>query len=224
MALKLVDSRSATWLFRGVANKWGNVDFPASRFNSEGARLRLPEGTWEVRMPDFEGQRVELRSDAGVVASAAGELRTIFAAPGDIDYWVGLDAINDGKEFLMILTRFNPPPLGLRNFTAAFVRRWRNGAKASRPRGGYCQRGSVDGSPLRKSRHPHYECAGRGNRHAGGVEARQQRAGSHHRPGQRKWACHHQREYGRGDPIHRRQLLRDGNLPHRLAPVGVAHA
>lgn len=111
MALRLIESvMSGSWLFRGVVNQWGNVIFPASRFNAEGARFRLPAGVWEVRVPPFEGQWVELRSSNGVVSRVdSGELRAIFE-PGEIDYWFGLDSKYEGKEFLMILTRFNPPP------------------------------------------------------------------------------------------------------------------
>lgn len=178
-------------------------------------RIYPPPGTYWVELT--ENATVEHRpTNTGV---AIKNQKVVTFKEGEM-----LLAMYAKKGDALMLTQLSPPPLGLGNFAAVCARWWRNGVKASRPRGGYRQRESVDGAPLWKSRHPHYECAGRGNRHAGGVEARQQRAGRRLRPEQRRWACHYQREYGSGDFIHQRQLLRDDNLPHRLTPVGVAHA
>ena len=214
MALKLVRPGRVVFSYNGEA--WEIMGGTPDGWRIWGlGRIYPPPGTYWVELT--EDATVEHRpTNTGV---AIKNQKVVTFKEGEM-----LLAMYAKKGDALMLTFLAPPPLGLGNFAAAFVRRWRHGAKASWPHGGYCQRGSMDGAPLRKNRHPHHECAGRENRHSGRVASRQQRAGRRLRLGQQHRACHHQREYGRAVPIHRRQLLRDGNLPHALTPVGVAHA
>lgn len=224
--LKLVDSRSATWLFRGVVNQWGNVTFPASRFNSEGARFRLPAGMLEVRVPPVAKDWVELRSSNGVVSRVdSGELRAIFESD-EIDYWFGISSKYEGKEFLMILTRFNPPPLGLREFAAAFVRRWHHGAETRQcsARGVRRRCDQLMGVCYGTTRGLEFLGSGACLPHAGhvlGAGKRRPHLRTQNRPGnhldvRRAGSHHHQRG------LHTRQGHGRGTHAHtpRLTPVG----